>query len=73
MKEKEYEIPIIWQSYKKYKVEAKDLEEAVEKALRQFLKEPDETYVDDSFDIDSIIEEDYPDESFDMERVINNL
>ena len=71
--EKEYEIPIAWQSYKRYKVKANNLEEAVEKALKQFLSEPDETYVDDSFDIDSILEEEFPDESFDMERILNKL
>jgi len=71
--EKEYKIPITWQSYKRYKVKANDLEEAVEKALKQFLSEPDETYVDDSFDIDSILEEECPDESFDMERILNKL
>jgi len=52
---KTYNIPITWQSYKRYQVEANSLQEATEKALNQFLSEPDDLYLDDSFAIDEII------------------
>ena len=51
----QYEIPIVWQSYKRYNVEADNLQEAITKALKQFLSEPDENYIEDSFEIDEII------------------
>ena len=35
MEEKEYDIPIRWESYERYKVTANTLEEAVLKALKQ--------------------------------------
>ncbi len=70
---KTYNIPISWESYKTIPVEAENLQEAVEKALKQFLSEPDETYIDDSFLIDGIVEENYPDESFDLDKAIENL
>ena len=44
---KTYKIPIVWQSYKKYEVEAEDLQSAIELALKQFLAEPDELYLED--------------------------
>ncbi len=59
---KNYSIPITWQSYKRYDVQAENLKEAVISALNQFLSEPDETYINDSFDIDSIILEENPNE-----------
>jgi len=70
---KQYEIPIIWESYKRYSVEAENLEKAVTRALKQFLSEPDEVYVDDSFSIDEIIYEEYPNEIFDMNAIYNKL
>ena len=63
---KTYNIPILWQSYKRYSVKAESLEEAVELALKKFLKEPDDNYLDDSFEIDDILGDDYPDEEFDL-------
>lgn len=70
---KNYSIPIVWESYKRYEVEAENLQEAVTKALRVFLKEPDDTYIDDSFSIDDLISEDYKEEDFDINEVIQNL
>ena len=64
-----YDIPIIWQSYKNYKIEAENLEKAVELALKQFLSEPDDKYIDDSFEVDSIIHEDYPEEKLDLNKI----
>lgn len=61
---KTYNIPITYQSIKMYTVDANNLEEAVKQALKQFLSEPDENYLSDSFNIDSILEDDYPDETF---------
>ncbi|MCA9748128.1 MAG: hypothetical protein KC414_03425 [Romboutsia sp.] len=69
---KEYNIPISWESYKRVKVEANSLQEAVEKALKIFLAEPDELYLDDSFEIDPFIKEETG-EDFDMEQVYNNI
>lgn len=68
-----YEIPIIWQCYKQYSVEANSLQDAVEKALKQFLSEPDENYIDDSFEIDGIMDDEYPDETYDINQAINKI
>jgi hypothetical protein len=57
-----YSIPIVWQSYKKYSVQAENLQEAVTKALSEFLKEHDDTYCEDSFIIDETIYDDYVNE-----------
>ena len=61
--EKKYEIPITWQSYKTYNVKADTLQKAVEIALEQFFKEPDDNYIEDSFEIDEILKDNYPDET----------
>ena len=70
--EKEYNITIRWESYKRYKVTDKTLEEAVLKALKQFLSEPDDNYIDDSFEIDEIIYEE-TDETFDIHKIYKQL
>lgn len=70
---KNYSIPIAWQSYKRIDVEAEDLQSAVYQALKQFLSEPDETYIQDSFEIDEIIKDDYPDENYNYGEILNNL
>lgn len=72
MKKKEYNIPISWESYKRYKVIANTLEDAVLKALKQFLSEPDDKYIDDSFEIDEIIYEE-TDETFDIHKIYKQL
>ena len=69
---KNYSIPIVWESYKRYDVEAENLQEAVTKALKEFLKEPDENYIDDSFSIDHD-DEGLGGESFDIHQVYNEL
>ena len=70
--EKEYNIPIIWESYRRYKVTANTLEEAILKALKQFLSEPDDNYINDSFEIDEIIYEE-TDEDFDIHKIYKQL
>lgn len=70
---KEYNILITQQSYKRYKVKVNNLEEAVELALKQFLSEPDEQYIDDSFEIDNIIHNEVPNENFDINKIIQEL
>ena len=70
---KNYSIPIVWESYKRYEVEAENLQEAVTKALSIFLKEPDDNYIDNSFTIDDIIAEDYQEEDFDIHQAIQNI
>lgn len=68
-----YKIPIVWESYKRYEVEADNLQEAVTKALKIFLSEPDDNYMDDSFDIDNFILEEHPEETFDIEKSIEEI
>jgi len=70
---KTYNIPILWQSYKRYSVKAESLEEAVELALKKFLKEPDENYLEDSFEIDDLLGDDYPDEEFDLNKILQKV
>jgi hypothetical protein len=69
---KNYNIPIKWESYKRISVEAENLQEATEKALKIFLDEPDELYLDDSFEIDKFVEEE-TNETFDMDITIENV
>jgi|GEM_PF-5442341 len=69
---KTYKIPIKWESYKRIQVEAENLQEATEKALKIFLAEPDELYLDDSFEIDKYVQEE-TDETFDFDLVIENI
>ena len=70
---KTYDIPIVWQSIKTYKMEAESLEQAIELALKQFFSEPDEQYLEDSFEVDTIIEDWYSDEDYDMNKIMNRL
>lgn len=56
---KTYDIPIVWTSCKTYKVEANSLQEAIEKAKEEFFEEPDEYYIEDSFQIDDNIYDKY--------------
>lgn len=72
-KMKKYNIPINWESYRRIEVEAENLQQATEKALKIFLSIPDEEYIEDSFQIDSIIEEEYPDEQLDFIKLYNSL
>lgn len=70
---KTYNIPIVWQSYKRVPVQAENLEEAVKLALKQFLSEPDDLYVEDSFEIDEILEDEYSDEDFDLNKILQEI
>ena len=70
---KTYKIPIRWESYKRVTVEAENLQSAIYLALKQFLSEPDELYLEDSFEIDSIIKEDYPEEKYNLQEIYDNL
>lgn len=70
---KKYNIPIVWQSYKRIHVQAENLEEAVKLALKQFLSEPDDLYIEDSFEIDEILGDDYPDEKFDLNKILQEI
>jgi hypothetical protein len=70
---KTYNIPIVWQSYKRIPVEAENLQEAITLALKQFLSEPDDLYIEDSFEIDEILGEDYPEETFDLNKIYLEL
>lgn len=73
MELKKYDIPIVWQSIKQYKVEAENLQQAVEIALKQFFSEPDDQYLEDSFEIDSIVQDWYENEEYDINKAIENL
>lgn len=70
---KTYNIPIVWQSYKRIPVQAENLEEAIKLALKQFLSEPDDLYIEDSFEIDEILGDDYPDEDLDLNKIFQEL
>ena len=70
---KTYNIPIVWQSYKRIPVQAENLEEDVKLALKQFLSEPDDLYIEDSFEIDEILGDDYPDEDFDLNKILQEI
>ena len=69
---KTYEIPITW-AYKRINVEAENLQEATEKAVKQFLNEHDDQYVDGTRKIELIIFDEYKVEDLDMAKVINSL
>jgi hypothetical protein len=69
--EKTYDIPIIFQSVKTFKVGASSLQEAVTVALRSFFAEKDDYYIEDSFEVDEIVEDRYPTETFDLDKAIN--
>jgi len=70
---RKYSIPIVWESYKRVDVEADSLQDAIVKALKQFLSEPDETYIQDSFVIDEIVYDENPDEDFNIGEVYEKL
>ena len=71
---KTYNIPIAWQSYQRFPVEAENLQEATEKALKLFLSIPDDQYLEDSFELDhDMIEEEHPDETYDFKKTIQSL
>ena len=70
---KTYNIPIVWQSYKRIPVQAENLQEAVKLALKQFLSEPDELYIEDSFEIDEIVRDEHKDEDLDLNKIYNQL
>lgn len=69
----EYTIPIIFQKIEYYKVDANNLQEAIEKAFKEFFAKPEEGYLEDSFEIDSIIGENYPNETYDLNEAIQNI
>lgn len=66
---KKYSIPIIWQSIKRFEVEAENLTEAIIKARETFFSIPDDAYIEDSYDIDNIISDEYPDEEIDYGQI----
>ena len=71
---KEYKIPITWLSCKVYTVSSDNLQEALEEAFSRFFSEPDDNYLEDSFDVDAVgLEEDYPNEEYDVDKAVNNL
>lgn len=63
---KEYKIPITWESYKEYTIQAQNLQEATSLALNKFLAEPDENYINDSFYVDDMVYDMYPEEELDI-------
>ena len=69
-----YNIPITWSSFRTYDVEAENLQEAVTKALKQFLSEPDEEYLTNSFELDcENLSESYPEEQIDYAKLYNEI
>lgn len=49
---KDYSIPIIYESYIRAEVQAQNIKEACIKAVKEFLNIPDPNYIEDSFKID---------------------
>lgn len=70
---KTYKIPILWESIQTFEVEAENLEDAVKAAVKEFLAIPDEHYLEDSFSIDNMIDDDYPDESYGINKILNEV
>ena len=70
---KTYKIPIRWESYKRIEVDADNLQSAIYLALKQFLSEPDDLYLEDSFEIDNILEDEYPEEEYNLQQIYDNL
>lgn len=70
---KKYDIPILYQSVQRFGVEAENLQDAITKALSRFLEIPDNNYLEDSFEIDDIVEEWYPDEKFDINKAMDKI
>ena len=68
-----YNIPITWESYMTIGVEADNLEDAIVLALKEFFSIPDDNYIDDSFQIDSMIDDDYPNEEFHFHNVYKKV
>jgi hypothetical protein len=69
-----YNIPITFQSYTIFNIEADSLQEATEKAVKTFLSIPDENYLDDSYEVDETsLQENYPTESVDVNKIKYNL
>lgn len=67
---KTYSIPIVYQRIEFIVVEANNLQEATESAIEQFLSIPDESYLDDSFEIDHVyLEENYPNEKVKLNKI----
>lgn len=67
----EYKIPITWQAVKTYRVGADNLQDAVKKALKAFFDDSSigEGYIEDSFEVDEIIEDEYPEETIDWNKL----
>jgi len=66
-----YKIPITWESYTRIEVEADDLQEALKKAYAKFLTIPDENYIEDSAEFDTVVFEEHNEEA-DPERAISD-
>jgi hypothetical protein len=65
---KTYIIPVTWSSVKTFTVEAENLQSAVKQALENFFEDPsqDDNYIEDSFGIDGIVEDNYPGEDYNI-------
>jgi hypothetical protein len=70
---KTYKIPITRQSYKRIEIEEENLQSAVYLALKQFLSEPDDLYLEDSVEVDDVLENEYPEEIYNLQIIYDNL
>lgn len=70
---KTYKIPITWQSFQEFEVEAETLEKAILIALKKFMSINDDNYIDDSWEIDGIIYDNYPNEKFNINDITEEL
>ena len=69
---KKYKIPIMYQCVDIFEVEAESLQKAAKLALTEFLRIPNDKYIDDSFEIDCVIFEEYR-EKIDYEKLYDEI
>lgn len=69
---KTYHIPVIWKNIYTFPVEAYNLQQAVELALKEFLSIPSDLYLEDSVEIDDDIKAETG-ELFDLNKALNNI
>lgn len=68
-----YHIPIIYQRMQTVEVIANSLQEASTMAVKQFLSEPDDDYICDSWELDDVYVREQYDEPLDNDKLISEL
>lgn len=68
---KQYKIPLIYSSVMTFDVEAENLEDAITIAMKKFMEIPDSYYLEDSVEVDSIVDE--YDENYSITTIMSKL